>query len=196
MAEANIPYKYWYLTTEDDYVGEGKPKEKVMAYINKLDQAKEKGIGLYLAGSNGVGKTMFGCEILKAALRKGYTAKFFMMDEIVSMLTDSWYDEKARAKFHNEILNVDFLYIDDSGKEFKSKTSTLVDSTFDKMFRNRANELLPTIISSNEKPEGGTQTYGQSVLSLFYEHLIIVTFRGKDYRKENISPDLEKDLFA
>ena len=52
----------------------------------------KEGIGIFFHGSNGTGKTFLGVEVLKEALRQGYTAQFASLGRIIQALTDGWYD--------------------------------------------------------------------------------------------------------
>ena len=112
-----------------------------------------------------------------------------MLNEIVSMATDSTYDSSARRRFSEEVLEVDFLVIDDITKIYKNKekkTSTFIDLQFDNVFRSRANFNLPIIITSNHKREEALKSVDEvltnSLLSLFNEHLSDIFFLGKDRR--------------
>lgn len=195
MAKAAVPVKF-YDAEISDYNRCPEAKTKVTKYLNKIDKAYEKGIGLYLYGGRGLGKSYLEAVIVKHALRKGYTALYTTLSKIVSMFGDAFYDKNARSEYE-EILQVKFLVVDDIDKTFVSeKNPNYVISAFDNLFRTRSNELLPTIISSNQKKE---QLFAQSdfyrgALSLLAEHLLEVTFMGKDRRVE-ISPQIKKEFF-
>jgi DNA replication protein DnaC len=186
MWRANIPLKYWDREIPD--VVDGVVNEKLQAYAKKLDQAVLNGIGLYLFGTQGTGKTLAACLVLKEAIRKGYRVYFTMLTEVLEKYCDGRYDKEARAAFTRSILEADFLVVDDIDKGYISDKSTFIDTAYDYVFRTRANKNLPVIITSNMKREEfGHQdklTFGRSLISIFDEHLIDVLVQGKDRRKE------------
>lgn len=189
LAKAGIPPKYWDHNLDDLDRANAHVRNKLATYCEKFEKVLERGQGLFLVGSNGTGKTLSACMVLKEALKKGYTARFIMLNEIVSMMTDSTYDRSARQKFNEEVMEVDFLVIDDITKIYKNRekmTSTFVDLQFDSVFRSRANYNLPVIITSNHKREDALKSADEvltnSLLSLFNEHLKDVVFLGKDRR--------------
>lgn len=203
MAKANIPRKFWHWNIED-FTNEP-IKEKIVFYCNNLKKALDKGTGYLLQGSYGLGKTWMACEILKAAIKQKYTARFTTLADTITLLTKGWYDDQKSEEFCQNVLEVDFLVLDDIGKEYKSEKKNIVDPVFDSLFRARANDCLPTIITSNKVHSVQTeddirdtmeQTYGGSLLSLFHEHLIKVIFTGKDYREQTIAPKLSKEFFG
>jgi DNA replication protein DnaC len=186
MWRANIPLKYWDREITD--VVDGIVSEKLQAYTRKLDQAVMNGIGLYLLGTQGTGKTLAACLVLKEAIRKGYRVYFTMLTEVLEKYCDGRYDRDARAAFTRSILEADFLVVDDIDKGYISDKSTFIDTAYDYVFRTRANKNLPVIITSNMKREDfGDQeklVFGKSLVSIFDEHLIDVLVQGKDRRKE------------
>ena len=189
MAVANIPIKYWDFDFDKLDDANASVKVKVLEYCNKLPKVLDKGVGLYLVGSNGVGKTLTASLILKQALNAGYSARFTTMSEVLAMSSDGMYDREAREHYKQELIEVDFLVIDDITKTYKNtdkQSSTYIDTQFDYLFRTRANANLPIIITSNHQREdalkSANETLTNSLLSLFSEHLKDITFLGKDRR--------------
>lgn len=189
LAQANIPPKYWDYELNQLDAANKHVEGKIQQYCSKFDLVLERGQGLFLVGGNGTGKTLTACLILKEAIRAGYTARFTSLNEIVSMATDGTYDQAARNSFREEIMEVDFLVIDDITKTYKNlerQTSTYIDIQFDNVFRTRANFNLPVIITSNHSRQEALQSVDEvlsnSLLSLFNEHLKDIIFLGKDRR--------------
>jgi len=186
MWRSNIPLKYWESEMTD--LTDSRVNEILVKYVEKLDQAISSGIGLYMYGTQGTGKTLSACLVLKEAIRRGYRVYFTMLTEVLEKYCDGRYDRDARAAFQYSILDADFLVVDDIDKGYISDKSTFIDSAYDYMFRTRANRNLPIIITSNKSREefSGQENlaFGKSLLSIFDEHLVNVIVTGKDRRKE------------
>lgn len=192
MAKANVPVKYWDLEFSDLDAANAQVKEKLIQYCSKFRGVLDRGIGLYLVGANGVGKTLGASLVLKEALRQKYRCRFTTMNEIMAMSSDGMYDAVARNGYRKEIIEVDFLVIDDITKTYKNKekaSSAYIDVQLDHLFRTRANCNLPVIVTSNHERKEALasvdETLSNSLLSLFAEHLKDITFLGKDRRLAN-----------
>jgi DNA replication protein DnaC len=176
-AKANIPIKY----RNSDFSKIKHPqvqgaKEKVIKYCSNIKIARDEGFGLYLWGSTGLAKTTFGCLVLTEALKHGYTAQYYAsLSHCVDSVIQAWKEEE-QASF-----NIDFILIDNIGTEYKP-ANRLAETTFDKVFRERSNNLLPIILTSNFSRKEIGSVYGGQLVSLFDEHLIDVEFKGADYR--------------
>jgi len=186
MWRSNIPLKYWEKEISD--ITDPRVSDNLGKYVEKMDEAIVNGIGLYLFGTQGTGKTLSACLVLKEAIRRGYRVYFTMLTEVLEKYCDGRYDRVARSAFQHSIIEADFLVVDDIDKGYISDKSTFIDTAYDYVFRSRANANLPIIITSNmERDKFGDQenlTFGKSLLSIFDEHLIDVLVSGKDRRKE------------
>lgn len=191
-AQSHIPIKYRQFTLDDIDVLESKSaKEKVISYMNDLTTRKLKGDGLFLWSENkGTGKTALGNIVLIEALKQGFTTYFTDLDECVTLTTSGWFDELKKREFAHQILETDFLLIDDvGGMEVRTKgNSDLIETTFISLFKKRCNNLLPTIMTSNLRPEDLQEDYGERLFSIACEHLITVECKGADFRQTVIAP--------
>lgn len=176
----------------EDFKGDQKALEKVKDYIDNLDRAREVGVGLYLWGPNGLGKTLCLCEVIKAALEKKnprtlryYTARKTSFSEILTKFTEGWYDKGARDEFHSSTLGVDFLGIDDATKAYiPASNNNLHVAALDHVIRQRVERCKPIIITGNEDPKALSVIFGESIGSLLSGHLKVIKFEGQDYRRE------------
>ncbi len=181
--KANIPPKYLGITLDEiDHPDVAKAKKAVIDYIENTDKYYKQGVGLYLYGTSGLGKTLLASIALTEALKKGYTGYFTDLTQCITMLLEGWYEKDKKFNFIDKITESDFLVIDDIGREY-SPASKLNETTFDMVFRERANRMLPIIITSTKYQEELAVEYGSRILSLFHEHLLPVEFKGADFRK-------------
>jgi len=182
MLNAGILEEFWGIDFED-YNGKREVKKLVKKYLKNIDNARDKGICLFLHGSNGTGKTFLGIEVLKEAIRNGYSTQFTSLSGVVQTLTDGWYDDKKRRQYEERIRDVDFLMIDDVGKEKRVSKNNLVAMTFDNLIRYRTFRNKPLILTTNSDIKSIKSEYGKSVVSLLLGKFIPVKVYGDDYRK-------------
>lgn len=193
MWRSNVPLKYWEREISD--VTDPNVRRVIEQYVEKIDKAIAKGIGLYFHGNQGTGKTLAACLILKEALRRGYKVYFTMLTEVLEKYCDGRYDRDARTQFAEHILGADILVLDDIDKGYISDKTTFIDSAYDYVLRTRSNNNLPIIFTSNMKKEQFTAqkglSFGSSMFSLLTEHSKDVMVTGKDRRK-SIKQELEE----
>lgn len=191
---ASIPIKYRDFNLSKIDTPDATPLvQSIRKYLNNIRTFKEKGRGIYLWGNTGNAKTALSCVILMEALRQGYTAYFTDLSKCMDLITDGWHDDESKADFTRRILNSDFLVIDDVGKEYKSKTGFL-EAHFDQIFRERANNLLPTVLTSNLAPTDIATDYGKRLFSILNEHLLVIETNMSDYRRKVLAPKNEQAI--
>ena len=143
----NIGSKYWDVSLSK--IKETTHKAVVSRYALKIEYVRSKGIGLYLCGDNRSGKTSIAVAILKEARRQKYTCYFITAVE----LRDAYYD---KTMFEEDVtviqrcIGVDFLVIDDFGKELTK--SQHGERKLEDLIRQRCNNLRPTILTTNVNP--------------------------------------------
>lgn len=164
-----------------DYPGDEEAHAYVVKYIEEMDANVEAGRGLYMFGPNGTGKTALGMEILKAALRKDYTAQCTSWPLVIDARTQAWGDRNASIEFRYRILTPTFLQLDDIGKEAGAGKELSI-SVLDLILRRRSMKKLPTIITSNAQPEEIREVYGSSIASLLNGTMVPLEVPGLDLR--------------
>lgn len=146
-----------------------KVKGLVQAYIEDLDSNFENNKGLFLYGSNGVGKTMLSSIILKEAYRHRYTSRRSTFVEYVDKYTKVWNAKSAdeKATLEDELYTyykaVEFLVLEEVGKEIDSKVSAPI---LEDLLRYREDNGLVTIVCTNLNISLMTERYGESCISL------------------------------
>jgi DNA replication protein DnaC len=156
-------------------------KTEVQNYLAKIQTAREDGVGLYLWGANGVGKSLCMNIAFKQLLAQGYKVHIITLSTIITKFTGSWYDSEQRNELYGRLLNVDFLGIEEIGKEFKSATD-LGSVVLDSIIKYRIQRGLPTWATSNVKPTEISGTYTIDIASMLKEASVPVQFVGEDYR--------------
>jgi DNA replication protein DnaC len=181
LHDSGLPKSYWNKSIAD-FNGDKKALSAIQDYTKKIQGNLNKGIGLYLYGSPGVGKTLLSSYVLQETLKRNKNAHFYFFTDILNVFTEAWHDDEARNEVENNIINSDLLIMDDVGKEFKSNKK-LHESILDTVVRNRASQLRPIIITSNYDILDVKETYGHGIVDLFKESLVVIPVKGDSYRK-------------
>lgn len=190
LIEANIPEDMWTVNhksrnikdvvVKDVTLGRRLLMSKIIsAYINKLNEASKEGIGFVFCGPNGTGKTLFGCKILLKAIKDGYSSHYIFLDDLIDMLKS--FDDEFVYAVIDEIYDVDFLFIDEIGKEIK--TSKFVLTNFEKLLKQRRSRQKPTIFAMNLLPPELESIYGSLAISLMETNNMVLSFENlSDFR--------------
>jgi DNA replication protein DnaC len=185
LRHARIPERYWDA--------EILPKTVAESYCRKLKENLAQGIGLYLYGPNGVGKTYQVCAILKAAFWPARArAMFIAAPDLVDAFrpNSAMFDEDttmAEALFSRKV-----LVIDDVGKEYRGAGTGFSEQQLDNLLRRRNSEKKVTLFTSNFNTEQVAKVYGENTKSLLFEACALVTLSGKDIRIAGQERNVEK----
>lgn len=198
-----IPKRFWEMDINDYRTNGGTRKraarEAVEHYIEALEDHREHGTGLTLEGPPGVGKTMLACIIGMRAHDKGYTTMYLPLAVYQSHLRNliKWEQRpepdwaEKWDKLQHLVLDIrnriEFLLLDDVGKEHKTETHFIEDE-FDFLVRRRYDLALPTIITTNCSvaewyTEDGDSRYGEAMQSFAHEAFPPVTMEIPDFRR-------------
>lgn len=176
MIISAIPLKY--RNADINIINIEKLKDSLNAiknYVLNLKSHKQDGVGLYLYGTTGTGKSYIACYVLEQAIRLGFSTFFCTVEQYKRALFD-----KDEDYIYN-INESDFTLIDDYGREF-SDTKGFIDSQVDEMLRYRYDRNKSTIITSNISAKDIDNLRIKSILSDSY---IKLQFDCADYRKRS-----------
>lgn len=164
-----------------DYEGSESILDGIKKYTNNVHEFHRQGMGLYLSGDVGVGKTMLLNLVLKHLVHEGYTCFATTFAQMIEMYTAGWTDKDEKVWFQRKFLNSQFLLLDDVGKERETKIA-LSETTFDAVLRQRVSDGRPTFISTNPGASEMEERYGKAILSLIREQSLEEVITGEDYR--------------
>lgn len=156
----------------------------IMLYVDNIESARKNGISLFLWGPNGTGKTLLATSVLKAAIRKGFSAQMTSLGGIIEIYAEGWSNPQKKEVFNERIKDVDFLLIDDVAKEYRAKNNDLVEVAFDNLIRYRSFRRKPFILTTNTDITRLQGTYGKSLTSLLYGKSLSVNVSGSDFRRD------------
>ena len=182
-----VPKHFCKVSLNDFKTYEGVKEVKVFVkdYIDHLDQNIKENKGIFFCGSNGVGKSMLSCIILKEAYRRRYSCRRITFSQYISYYTEAWNVKDKQEKdvlegdFYEKYKGVEFLVLEEIGKEIDSK---IAQPILEDLLRYREEHGLVTIICSNIPMKVIEEKYGASIASLCKGHMTPVTIVGKDMR--------------
>lgn len=167
------------------------PLRRAKSYIANIDEQIKHGIGLYLHGSSGTGKTALATAIAAELDRLKITVCLLTSGQIID-----GYKARDTDQFRGMIQSVEILIIDDLGSEGVTdfSTSKLFEAINDRYASNR-----PLIITSNYNPTALCERYSRQLqakgmsaddaslsvrrlLSRIAERCDSIEFVGDDYR--------------
>jgi DNA replication protein DnaC len=202
MADANIPKRYQHCTL-DNFVVYNESLERAVAKARRLaDEFPANGIGLFLEGQPGVGKTHLAVAVLRHVIEStGARGLFYDTRELLRLIR-STYDASIRTtelEVLRPVLTADLLVLDDLGAE---KTSEWVDETMNLIVNTRYSERRLTMFTSNypdipdeTEPNSLLFRIGARMRSRLHEMCEFVVLDAADYRERptNAGPE---DLVA
>lgn len=146
LVSSRIPTDFWRC--EISKIPDKTPplvyKTQLANYVKNLPSKDKEGVGLYLFGPYGSGKSGAACAIGKEAIRRGARTLF-----ISSLELDATFGKGLDNDLREAALKTHFLIFDDVGAEKGIPWSPTWVETIIKL---RNNNRLPTIITSNDKP--------------------------------------------
>ena len=195
-----VPKKFHSKTIKDyETYGEHDLQEVqsfMESYLSSIPQVFQDNQGLLFYGSNGVGKTFLSSMIVKEAYRYRYTAMRTTFVQYISAYTHMWGSSTPEEKelleqdFYNHFKAVEFLVLEEVGKEIDSKVAAPI---LEDCLRYREDKGLVTIICTNLKLKVLQERYGMSVFSLLQGNMTPICIEGKDKRSEFFNRRLEED---
>lgn len=178
-SHAGVGLKYQRLTWSDvDPSTNG--LTSVLEYVENHQRYIKRGMGMYIHGDHGSGKSLVANLIIKDLVNAGYDCYATTFAATIDQLADSWRDPDDRRRFERRFMLSKVLLLDDLGRNLS--TTKLAPSTFDTILRTRVQEDRPTIVTSNLSADAIEKRYDSGVLSLLVEQSIEVYMDSPDYR--------------
>lgn len=182
-----VPKHFCKVTLDDfkEYPEVIEVKKFVKEYIDNLYENMEENRGIFFCGSNGVGKSMLSCIILKEAYRRRYTCRRVTFSQYIGYYTEAWNVKDKKEKdalesdFYEQYKGVEFLVLEEIGKEIDSKIAKPI---LEDLLRYREEHGLVTVICCNLDLPEFKNLYGNSICSLVNGNETIIKIVGKDRR--------------
>ena len=159
-------------------------------YTEVADEVLTRGIGIYLYGASGVGKSHITACMANALMDKYYTVLYTNFSEISKQIRRTFNDKKGESElaFIEKLATIDFLFIDDFGTERLQKDEEdnwLQEKVFD-VINKRYNNNKPTIYTSNYSMKEMIEKRGLApkTIDRIMETAEPMLLEGRSYRAE------------
>ena len=164
-------------------------EEVTSVYVKKFKTARKQGLGLMFFGVSGSGKTTSSILIVAKLLGKGYDCHYITFRNLISLLLEG-YENKRKANMFKEIIDVDFLVVDELSLIGRVTPHMVAEWT--SICKSRFENEKPTILIANYNTiDELLLNFGEPLASLLNEAFIPFKFYGKDFR-ENKFDELRK----
>lgn len=180
---ACLPRGFWDVKDEDVTHNTEVFQTVIQRYGRKLGTACREGYGLVLSGANGVGKTMFLSYILTRVLKKGLTAYYTSALQLDHNVRRGFSDREAAERLRI-MLTVDFLAIDELGKEKHKEGDSFMRKELERILKERYDDNAPVLLATNMAATDFKNEYGQTLASIITGKYETVTMKPGDFRAE------------
>ena len=173
-------WETWHKKTFEEYEGDFTRGE----ILSLLEEESTDNVIMY--GNNGTGKTMLMNLAMKELIHKGKSVHVIDFRNLMKVYTASW---RGNTNALNHLLSVDYLGIDDLGKEFKSEGASkeMANATLDYVLRHRIQRQKPTWLTFNMLLKDVKVHYNEHIASLLKRGTTAILFDGADYGDNLIS---------
>ena len=171
LQQAEIPIDYWTLSLNSLVVPE-RYKNHIKEFLKSYRNALDRGAGMLLLGSNGIGKTSLMAEIGKHFVLLDYRVRYFTVQHYMN------------SKFSDNPIDLDtydVLLVDELDKAYAKPGSDWVPKTFEELVRQIVSQNRLVVMASNASTAGIKELFGNSVFSAIKRKIQVIPMRGEDY---------------
>lgn len=161
----------------------------VSKWASNIDKRMEDGMGLYIHGKTGLGKTHLAVAALKEAVTKHELSGLFLSYDIyVEMVHDArnndnelpdMYGDANLLKYLRRVYDV--VVIDNLNAD---RLTDYMAKTVSSMIESRYDMQLPTIFTTDINPDKLSSLYTSRVQSIIRESCYLIHITGDDYRAQ------------
>lgn len=161
-------------------------------YCEVSNKVFEEGMGIYLYGDSGTGKTHLTACMINRLIEQGWQVLITNFAEISKIIRSTFKKDSKETEndYINQLANIDFLFIDDLGTEIvqKNDEDTWLQEKIYDVINKRYNAKTPTIFTSNYSMKELITERGmmkKTVDRIMEMSTAILKIEGKSYRLKN-----------
>jgi DNA replication protein DnaC len=189
LRNLRLPPRYKSYTFESYNEDDGSPvfKDAVVKWTTNIEKRMEDGMGLYIHGKTGIGKTHMAVAALKEVVTKNELSGLFMSYDIfVEMVHDArnndgelpeMYGDPNLLKYMRRVYDV--VVFDNLNTD---RLTEYMAKTVSNMIESRYEMKLPTIFTTDIIPDKLSVIYSARVQSIIKESCYMMHVVGEDYR--------------
>lgn len=181
LANSQIPVRYSEMSLNNYEIRANKGLD-VLMHMNVLGE-KENGLGAFICGSTGVGKTHLAVGALRKCMDDGKSGVFVNAPELMSKLRGTQRGQGSEEEIMQALEECDVLVIDDLGAE---RPTDFVGECLYRLVNSRYVNRRITVITSNYSPSQLIERLGmqgQRICSRVSEMCKLFRLDGEDYRR-------------
>ena len=186
------------LDREEEFI---QAVERCKKFCERWEQVQAKGLGIYLYGDIGTGKTLLTACIGNRLLEKGVAVLFTSFLEIARVLKDKYSRNESELSFMKNLEQVDLLILDDIGTEVivkSTKEKSWLQEKIYEIINARYVQKKSTIFSSNESVlelhiKCGMQE--KTVDRIVEMSTVRLEIKGTSYREKNRQKEHREEVF-
>lgn len=163
----------------------------IQGYIEKLDDHLDNGDGLMLWGVNGTGKTSAAVVVAKEVRRTGASVLYITAERLRQSVLEKEEFTEGQLLI-DRARRVEFLLLDDLGKEHSGQTS-FSERLFEDLLRERSSQRRTTFITTNQDHEEIMDHYKISMVEVLKEIVVPVRVRAIN-RRDKAQEGLRNNL--
>ena len=152
-------------------------------YKSTFAKIKKNGTSLIFCGLPGTGKTHLACALVMALIDAGYHAKYSTSYKLFAHIKSTY--NKASLEHETQVIqkyiDCDLLILDEVGVQFGSEAERVL---FYQVINGRYEDVLPTILISNEDKQGVQKFIGDRCFDRMCDgNGAVLSFDWKSHRK-------------
>ena len=197
---SNLPKKFQQCTFNNATIGskeEQRVKLMLEKYCQNFDKALEKGIGIYLYGVRGTGKTFYSLCIFNE-LSKKYSVYRTSLAEIYNRIKKTFKNGNSdEEEIYKDLLNADLIIFDDLGKERLTEEwgKEKLFEIFNLLYEQEKCLIISTTLDPEQMKEYTKIQGSDDVLDRLRENCKGIAFNWESRRKE-IKKEIFKEIFG
>lgn len=182
----------WDKYNWDDFTNDDRAKELIKSYMHKTEDALIDGVGFFVFGRYGVGKSLLVNLLFRDLFDAGYKVRIISLTGLTELYTAAWSDKDKARIFKNLVQNIDFLCIEDFGKEYVKKDEdrkSFLTNVMEEVINKRSMFNKATFFASSIGADKISARYSEHLSSIIQECTVPLKIDGKDYR-----PKIQKEI--